>query len=511
MQSEPAVNEMRTLLLKNAHVVDPAQGIDRVADVAIENGKVAGIGACAPAPGAQVIDLAGHYLSPGWIDVHVHAYGTLGFADPDSIGIYQGVTTFVEAGGPGIGTLDEFTATMEGTTITDLYVGPYLRPMGIIGLSYIEGEVRSLRDIPIAQWLDYAEAHRDSLRYLKLGAFESFGTGPLMLGKGLAELLELPMYVHIGEFQVQPKGGPSMDIFRIAGAGDIITHLYHGNVGKVLDEAGRVLPVVREAERRGVLFDIGFGGYNFSWDVAEKAYAQDLVPHMISSDLQQFNVTGPVYSLANVLGIFARLGMPLADIVERVTLNPARALSLQDRAGSLRPGMPADITVFKVESGEYALSDCARRTRVAERRIVPVMAFKRGARVDCDLERYQDERNWFMQIAEDRPPAAAEALSPAQLAFAGSLAAALETVDWKMCTPQRLDLDKATELQEAFHRVRSAHPLSLKAALGAVYDCFLDHPFRIQVGLFLLRLERPFVLERLRLVAAQRTGATADT
>ena len=62
-------------------------------------------------PDARTIDVSGCYLTPGWVDIHVHVYGTLGFADPDSIGVCQGVTTYVEAGGPGIDTLDEFLAT----------------------------------------------------------------------------------------------------------------------------------------------------------------------------------------------------------------------------------------------------------------------------------------------------------------------------------------------------------------------------------------------------------------
>ena len=69
-------------VLRGAHVIDSSQGIDRVVDVAIENGKIRSIGE-AP-PGAEIIDVSGSYLSPGWIDIHVHVYGTLGFADPDS-------------------------------------------------------------------------------------------------------------------------------------------------------------------------------------------------------------------------------------------------------------------------------------------------------------------------------------------------------------------------------------------------------------------------------------------
>jgi len=80
--------------------------------------------------------------------------------------------------------------------------------------------------------------------------------------------------MHIGEFAATTGEVGSHDIFRIAEAGDMITHLYNRNLGGVLDDDGRVRAVVWEAEKRGVLFDIGFGGYNFSWDVAERAFAQ---------------------------------------------------------------------------------------------------------------------------------------------------------------------------------------------------------------------------------------------
>jgi dihydroorotase len=494
-------------VLRNARVVDPSQALDRVTDVVIGGDRIVSVGDAPLLPGAQVLDLTGRIVTPGWVDLHVHAYGTLGFADPDSIGIAQGVTTFVEAGGPGIGTLDEFLAMMDGRTQTSLYAGVYLRPMGIIGLTFVEEETRSLGDIPLGRWLDAMAEHRDLIRYLKMGAFAKYGTGPLRLGKGLAEIVDLPLYVHIGEFGWHEGAKVAHDAFAVLGAGDIITHIYHHNRGHILDDDGRVLPVVREAERRGVLFDIGFGGYNFAWDVAERGYAQGLVPHIISSDLQQFNVNGPAYSLANVLSVFDRLGMPLGDIIERVTIAPARALRLDDRAGSLRPGMPADVTVFRFESGSFDLDDCFKATRTAERRIVPVMAFKGGARVDCDLARCCDDRNWLLQIEEDAPPAKAARLAPAQLVFLRALASELGTLEWEMSSPRRQDLEAAAAVRAAVDRARAAAGLGLRDALNAVYDCFLEHAFAIQIGLFLLRLDRRFVLERLSAVAAQHVAA----
>ena len=136
------------VVLKGAHVIDPGQGINAVTDVEIAGGRISRVGPGDIPAGAEVVDLGGAYLSPGWIDIHVHAYGTLGFADPDTVGVYQGVTTFVDAGGPGIGVLDQFMELMSGLK-TSLYAGAFIRPMGLLGLNFIEGNVRTLGEVPI--------------------------------------------------------------------------------------------------------------------------------------------------------------------------------------------------------------------------------------------------------------------------------------------------------------------------------------------------------------------------
>jgi dihydroorotase len=496
-----------TVVLKGAHVIDPGLGIDAVTDVQIAGGRIARVGPGDVPPGAEAINLAGTYLTPGWIDIHVHAYGTLGFAEPDAVGVYQGVTTFVDAGGPGIGVLDQFMELMSDLK-TSLYAGAFIRPMGLLGLNFIEGNVRTLGDVPVTRWIDFAAQHRDMLRYIKCNAIGDYGPGTLKLTKGLAQILELPLYMHIGEFQMQnPKHLLAPEAFRIAEAGDMITHLYHGNLGRVIDGDGKVLPVVRDAERRGVIFDLGFGGYNFSWEVAEKAFAEGLVPHTISSDLQQFNVVRPVKSLANVMNAMIRLGMNLADVIARVTTNPARALSLTDRAGSLKAGQPADVTVFRVESGEFEIGDCHSQVRKADKQIVPLRTFKRGEPFVADMARGQDESNWFLQIAEDHVPAAAQRLSDRQRGYLAALAERLSEVDWELSSAERLDIDKALELQDIFHKLRAKQGLPLKDALRAVYACFLDQAFTMQIGLLLLRLERPFALRRLCDVAGAKIMA----
>ncbi|WP_350453719.1 dihydroorotase [Slackia heliotrinireducens] len=64
------------LILKNAHIVDPAGQLDGVADVLIEGGMIAKVAENIEAEGAEVRDLTGKYLIPGLVDLHVH------FRDP---------------------------------------------------------------------------------------------------------------------------------------------------------------------------------------------------------------------------------------------------------------------------------------------------------------------------------------------------------------------------------------------------------------------------------------------
>ena len=57
-----------SIILKGAHVIDPEQGIDRITDVHIAGGKVQWVGQGEVPAGAKIVDVSGHYLSPGWVD-----------------------------------------------------------------------------------------------------------------------------------------------------------------------------------------------------------------------------------------------------------------------------------------------------------------------------------------------------------------------------------------------------------------------------------------------------------
>ena len=65
---------MATLLIRGGRVIDPAQDIDRIADLRIVDGRIAGIGPGETGAGRadETIDAAGMIVTPGLIDMHVH-------------------------------------------------------------------------------------------------------------------------------------------------------------------------------------------------------------------------------------------------------------------------------------------------------------------------------------------------------------------------------------------------------------------------------------------------------
>ena len=95
----------------------------------------------------------------------------------------------------------------------------------------------------------------------------------------------------------------------------------------------------RELQERGILLDIGHGTGSFSFPVAESAMAQQIIPDVISSDIHQLSVQGPMFDLPLTLSKFLQLGMSLNDVVERATVRPAQAIGLE-KGGTLEVGAP---------------------------------------------------------------------------------------------------------------------------------------------------------------------------
>ena len=488
------------LLLRGGRVIDLAQNLDAVADVAIVDGRISAVGPnLAPPPDAQVLNVQGQIVSPGFLDIHVHAYGGLAFADPDTIGVNFGTTAMIDAGGLGSYTWDEFEAVMLGRTRTDLYVWLMLRAPGIYGADASERIGRTLIDIPINRMQDQVDQHPDVIRGVKVTMYASNGMGPARIGKGVGNVLGLPIYVHIGEIFDRPDVTYTREVLDLLEPRDFVTHCYHGNPGKLLDDDGRLLPQALAARERGVLFDTGHGAFNFSFDVAERALEQGFLPDTISSDLQQANVLGPVYSLMHCMSGLMAIGMSLHDVLRRVTVDAAAAVGLSDRHGALLPGRAADVTVCHLESGEFEFEDSSGGRRPGRELLVPVLTVKGGELIHPDRVPAEDFSNWSLEgaIAYDAVPDAAAALDQPQRAFLARLAAACRDLDrWQ-----------GVAVHETFHRTQQAAGIPLRDALLATLDSFLTNRFYPPVGFFLATLDRDLVQSRLDQVAAGRPAS----
>jgi len=377
-------NPSYDLLIKGGQVVDPSQGLSDVRDVAISDGRVVRISANIPATAArQVLDARNRIVTPGLIDVHAHVYEgatSLGIpADPNHIA--KGATTVIDAGSAGGNTFPGLRKYVIDTVDTRVFALLNISAMGLSGSDEVDGTFGELLDLAYANTqlaIRTIERNRDVILGVKVRlspyAVRTRDLEALALAKEVGSAVGLPVMAHIG-------GGTHSSLREILAeldAGDVVTHLYHGYDHGVLDENGRVRSEVRAAVERGVHFDVGHGAGSFSFEVAEQAIAQDLLPGTISSDLHHYNVNGPVFSLATTLSKFMHLGLTLEQVIARATNNAANAFGFPDGLGTLGNGSIADAAVFSLEEGNFEFVDAHGDTRMGDRRLVPVATVKAG-------------------------------------------------------------------------------------------------------------------------------------
>jgi dihydroorotase len=129
-----------------------------------------------------------------------------------------------------------------------------------------------------------------------------------------------------------------------------------------VDENGKVKPFVFDAQKRGIIFDVGHGGGAFSWRQAVPSMQQGFRPNVISTDLHSESMNGGMKDLSNVMSKFLNLGMSLQDVILRTTWNPATVIK-RPELGNLSVGSEADIAVFSVRKGDFGFVDI-RRTKI---------------------------------------------------------------------------------------------------------------------------------------------------
>ena len=186
------------------------------------------------------------------------------------------------------------------------------------------------------------------------------------------------LMVHIGDRRISDGPTITRDLLPLLESGDIITHLFSGNAGRILDDDGKVIPEILEAQDRGVFLDTAHGRQNFSFDVARSALDQGVVPRSISTDLTIPGRLNTVHSMTEMLSRFLALGFTLEDVIRMATIEPARALDMDGALGSLAVGREADVSVLEEHTGRWLFHDTDGGTLTGEKALTPVLAVKSG-------------------------------------------------------------------------------------------------------------------------------------
>jgi len=373
------------LLLRGGTVLDPAQGINARRDVAIADGRVAAIADAIPSDQArQVLDVSGTYVTPGLVDLHVHAYwgSTFWGVDVDPIAARTGVITSVDAGSAGAYNWRGFRRFHVERTRSRIVA--YLN-ISSIGLTHRTYEHANLQYDEVDLAVETAAKNRDVVVGIKVRLDQQTiglnGIVPMERARAAADALSLPVMVHIG---VAPP--PLREILSWMRPGDVLTHCFTGHTNRIVEKDSTIRDDVKRAWDAGVLLDVGHGAGSFSFPVAEAMVRQGLLPDCISTDVHVMSIKGPMFDMPTTLSKFLGLGMSVPEVVERATINPARAIRRADAVGSLEVGRVADVAVLELVDGDYEFHDVDLVARRGSKRLYCRHAICGGAILDPEEE-----------------------------------------------------------------------------------------------------------------------------
>jgi len=348
---------MYDVIIRGGRVIDPSQKIDETMDLAVADGKIAALEKEMQVTDAkEMIDAGGRIVTPGLIDLHTHVYEGVSHygINADKYCLQNGVTTCVDAGSSGADTFTGLKKYVIDKSDTRVLALLNLSVLGMV--TEYAGELEDLRYADVQYAVKTIQANRDCIVGLKVrmepDMLADNGEEVLKRVTEAAEKADCFIMFHIGDTS------PSLArVLETARAGDMVTHIFHSRSQGILDDEGNLIPEVLAAAERGVILDVGHGRGSFSYEIAEKALAQGLEPYTISSDLHTHSVGGPVFNLPITMSKFLYLGMPLYDVVEKCTANPARVLGMDDQLGTLKAGACADIAIMELKSESIELTD----------------------------------------------------------------------------------------------------------------------------------------------------------
>jgi len=354
------------IVIKGGHLIDPKNNINELMDLAIHNGRVVQVSKNIDAKDArQVIHADGLYVTPGLIDIHAHVFaGTepdrglsngLQSVPPDGFTFRVGVTTVVDAGCSGWKSFPLFKKNIIDNAQTRV-----LALLNIVGEGMRGGAwEQDTNDMDPKLSALVASQYKNIVVGFKLAHFIGHDWTAVDRVVEAGSIAHLPVMIDFG------SATPPLPIEELymkhLRPGDIYTHtfaLLNGNIREtVVDEQlKKVKPFVWEAQKRGIIFDVGYGGASFNFSQAIPAIKNGFYPDCISTDLHTGSMNAAMKDILNVMSSFIAIGMDFQGVIKSTTWNPALTIQRED-LGNLSVGSEADIAILKIEHGHFGFWD----------------------------------------------------------------------------------------------------------------------------------------------------------
>lgn len=353
-----------SIVIKEGRVIDPKNGINEVMDVAIQNGKIALVAKNIDASkAAQLVNAKGMIVTPGLIDMHTHNFvgtnlnqaymnGPAGVI-PDGFTFRSGVTTVVDAGSSGWRTFPEFKKN-----IIDISQTRVLAFLNIVGEGMRGGAYeQNIADMDPKMAALTAKSHVGYIVGIKLAHYNGAEWAPVQHAVEAGTRANVPVMVDFGG-NTPPLSIEELFMKRLR-PGDIFTHCFARLTTReyIVDSASnRVKPFVWDAQKRGVIFDVGYGGISFSFSQAIAAVKDGFYPNTISTDLHTGSMNNAMKDQLSVMSKFLAMGMDVAAIIKASTWNPAVVIKRLE-LGNLTVGSDADVAILNIREGRFGFWD----------------------------------------------------------------------------------------------------------------------------------------------------------
>ena len=372
------------LVIKNGHIIDKKNNIDFIGDIGISNGIIKYVGKALPNNSSRkIINAESLIVVPGLIDIHSHNFhGTIpnrylsnsfSALPPDGFSFRSGITTIVDVGGAGWKNFEVFKEQVIEKSKTRV-----LAFLNIIGLGMQGGEIeQNIDDMDAMLTAEMVNKYPEHIVGIKLAHFNGYNWIPVDKVTKAGELSDRPVMIDFGGSNpLMPLDSLLLHKLR---PGDIFTHTYANVRGRmsIVDGNNKLHDFVKEAQNKGIIFDVGHGGGSFAFSQAIPAINQGLKPNTISTDLHTGSMNGGMKDLLNVMSKFLNMGLNLNEVITSVTWDAAKSIK-KENLGNLSVGSIADITILNLREGDFGFIDTKNKKMNGTKKLECELTIKDG-------------------------------------------------------------------------------------------------------------------------------------